>query len=171
MHVARRCANAGHAVAPNLNLTADEGIEVQVTAAAMMPSIDAAIPDTPLEARRAGYVCLGDTLVNQDGPAMVGVFPAEQSGAPGDIVLLGLGEIRPVNARATMVALVDMSMNPFSIPNRRADRGHFMFSADGQTTNFYGVLSGGELRRTLAWSASHVNRGAAAIVTMSPPQN
>lgn len=171
MQIARACAGAGRAVAPNLNLTPDEGIEVQVTAAAMMPTVDAAIPATPLDARRAGFVCLGDTLVTQNGLAMVGVFPAESRSTPGDVVLLGLGEIRPVDARATMVALIDMSMNPFGIPNQRADHGHFMFSTDGRSTNFYGVLSGGELRRTLAWSASHVQRGATAIVTMSPPEN
>lgn len=172
MQVARACASAGRVQAPNLQLTSDEGVQVQVSAAAMMPVLSAAIPDTPLEARRAGFVCLGETLVNQQqGLALVGVFPAQQNAPRGEIVLLGLGEIRPADGPATMVALVDMSMNPFGVADTRADRGHFMFSETGQTTNFYGVLNGGELRRTLAWSASRVNGGATPIVSSSPPRN
>ena len=96
-----------------------------------------------------------ETLVSdQPGLALVGVFPSQQSTQRAEIVLLGLGEIRPASGDATMVALVDMSMNPFGVADGRADRGHFLFSESGQTTNFYGVLNGGELRRTLAWSAS-----------------
>jgi hypothetical protein len=138
----------------------------------MIPAVSAAIPDTPLAARRAGFVCLGETLVNDpEGLALVGVFPAQQSTPRADLVLLGLGEIRPASGAATMVALVDMSMNPFGIEDERADRGHFLFSESGRSTHFYGVLNGGELRRTLAWSASRVNSGATPIVTSTPPQN
>lgn len=172
MQIARACANAGHEQAPNLHLTSDEGIQVQVSAAAMMPVVSAAIPNTPIEARRAGFVCLGESLVNdQPGLALVGVFPAQRSAQRAEIVLLGLGEIRPASGAATMVALIDMSMNPFGVADGRADRGHFLFSESGQTTNFYGVLNGGELRRTLAWSASRVNGGATPIVTSSPPRD
>lgn len=171
MTVARACATAGREQAPNLNLTDDEGIQAQVSAAALMSLVTAAIPNTPLEARRAGFVCLGDTRADDDGLAMVGVFPATQNATGGEIVLLGLGEIRPPEGPATMVALVDMSINPFGVAGSRTDRGHFMFSENGQTTNFYGVLSGGALRRTLAWSAAHVHQGAQAIVTVSPPEN
>lgn len=172
MQTARACANAGREQAPNLHLTSDEGIQVQVSAAAMMPVISNAIPETPLAARRAGFVCLGETLVNDEqGLALVGVFPAQQSAQRGEIVLLGLGEVRPASGPATMVALVDMSMNPFGIEDARTDRGHFMFSKTGRTTNFYGVLNGGVLRETLAWSASRVNGGATPIVTSTPPQD
>jgi hypothetical protein len=169
MQIARTCESAGLPQAPNLNLSGEEAIQVQVSAAAMMPVITGAIPSTPLAARRAGFVCLGDTLIDtQSDTALVGVMPASSSNSTGDAVLLGLGEIRPSNGPATMVALVEMSMNPFGVADARADRGHFMFSVAGQTASFYGVLNGGEVRQTLAFSASHVNRGAAALVTSAP---
>lgn len=172
MQTARACEGAGLTQTPDLRLSGDENTQVQVNAAATMPVIAAAIPSTPLEARRAGFVCLGDSLVDtRTGLALVGVMPAPSSVATGDIVLLGLGEIRPVNGPATMVALVDMSMNPFGAPGARSDRGHFMFSIAGQTTSFYGVLSGGELRHTLAFAASHVNSGATALVTSTLSQD
>jgi hypothetical protein len=134
----------------------------------MMPIIAAAIPETPLAARRAGFVCLGDVLVDQNGGALVGVTPAQDSAPRGDAALLGLGEIRPAEGTATMVAIVDMSMNPFGVSEGRADRGHFVFSASGQTTNFYGVLNGGELRHTLARIAQRVHDGAAPLASASP---
>lgn len=169
MQIARACATAGREQAPNLGLTGDEGVQVQVSAAAMMLAVAAAIPDTPLEARRAGFVCLGETSVSEDGVAMAGVFPAQGSATDGDVELLGIGEIRPMEGRPTMVALVDMSMNPFGVENARTDHGHFMFAVNDDTTYFFGVLNGGELRHTLAWSAAHVHRGAAPLVTSSPP--
>jgi len=170
MQTARDCANAGLTQAPNLNLSGEEGIQVQVSAAAMMPAIAAAIPSTPLEARRAGFVCLGNTLIDtHTGTALVGVMPLPGDAPSGDAIILGLGEIRPRTGPATMVALVDMSMNPFGMPDARADRGHFMFAVAGRSSSFYGVLNGGALRETLAFSATHVNRGAAALVTATPP--
>jgi hypothetical protein len=167
MQIARGCENAGRDVAPNLAITAAEEIQVQVSAGAVLPAIEAAIPATPLAARRAGFVCLGDALINGD-IALVGVMPAANSAARGDIAVLGLGEIRPAEGSATMVALVDMSMNPFGVADGRSDRGHFIFSSSGEATNFYGVLNGGEVRRTLARAASHV-RGATPLVTASRP--
>ena len=169
MQTARVCERAGLAQAPDLGLSGDEGTQVQVSAAVMLPMITTAIPSTPLAARRAGFVCLGDSLiVAQSGTALVGVMPAPGATPAGETVVLGLGEIRPTNGPATMAAIVDMSMNPFGVPGSRASRGHFMFSVAGETSSFYGVLNGGEVRRTLAFAASHINNGATALVTSAP---
>lgn len=175
MQTALACATAGREQAPNLNLIGQESVQVQVSAAVMMPQIVSAMPDTPLEARRAGFVCLGDSRAFQDGLTVVGVFPAQRAAAaataPTDVTILGLAEIRPANAAPTMVAQVDMSMNPFGVPDVRNDRGHFLFSTNGETSNFYGVLNGGELRQTLAWFALRIQDGATPIVTSSPRQD
>ncbi|HYD88255.1 MAG TPA: hypothetical protein VEA80_12315 [Vitreimonas sp.] len=169
MQTARACASAGRNAAPNLNITDEEGVQVQVGAGLFGVSLAEAIPADPAAARRAGFVCLGDVVVTRDNRIALSVMPLQPAQhdleAATGLTILAVGEVHGGEA-APMVAIVDMSMNPFLVEGMRADRGHFVFGRNGDETAFYGALDHGAPRQTAAQLAAYAAAGGAALITV-----
>lgn len=174
MDVARDCANAGAAPAPNPTLTNQDAINLDVAAAIMIPMLQGAIPADPAAARAAGYVCLGETLQTHTGALVTAVMarPGLVTGAAPTPALdtamqvVALGEIRDGATPPTMVAVVQTSMNPFGVEGARTDRAQLAFSFGPEAQAFLGTV-GTPPRQAGAQAAAYVANGGTARVTVT----
>lgn len=174
MDVARACVDAGAAPAPNPTLSDEEAINLDVAAAIMIPMLQGVVPADPVAARAAGYVCLGETLQSRTGALVTAVMTrpgladsaALATTLDAAMHVVALGEIRDGATPATMVAIVQSSMNPFGVEGVRADAAQLAFSFRPDAQTFLGTVSSPP-RQAGAQAAAYVANGGAARVTVT----